>query len=65
MKTGNRTRFEFRRTGSGNWQRRNVYRGGWLTLHVERIQQTKLQTRPNGRDPSTTYSPAYNRWTWL
>ncbi len=63
MSNGIRIHYEFRKV-DGEWQRRNIRSGKWLTLHVDRIQHTKLQTRPNGRDPSTTYSPTHSKWTW-
>lgn len=56
--------YEFRKGPDGVWQRRKVGTKKWKTLHVERVDRSRIKTtRRNGKQELFEYS--VNEWSWV
>jgi hypothetical protein len=55
--------YDFRKV-DGVWQRRNIYGGPWLNLHIERKQEPMTQKLAD-RGERIVYATAYNEWKWI
>ena len=57
----NKPRYDFRKK-DGNWQRRPIHGGRWLTLHVETVTRY-ANGYTDGRRTLPTLAPL-QVWTW-